>query len=74
MLGAWRKRVGYVPQEVTLFDATIAQNIALTWGEDYDEERVKQVIEMAQLSQVIAGRPEGINERIGERGPGPLRR
>ena len=23
---------------------------------------------MAQLSQVIAGRPEGINERIGERG------
>lgn len=68
VLGAWRKRVGYVPQEVTLFDATIAQNIALTWGEDYDEERVKQVIEMAQLSQVIAGRPEGINERIGERG------
>ena len=68
VLGAWRKRVGYVPQEVTLFDATIAQNIALTWGDDYDEERVKRVIEMAQLSQVIAGRPEGINERIGERG------
>ena len=60
--------IGQQPQEVTLFDATIAQNIALTWGEDYDEERVKQVIEMAQLSQVIAGRPEGINERIGERG------
>ncbi|MDO4790918.1 MAG: ABC transporter ATP-binding protein [Buchananella hordeovulneris] len=68
VLKAWRSRVGYVPQEVALFDATIAQNIALTWGEDIDEERVRWALERAQLSKMVAERPGGINARIGERG------
>ncbi|WP_371152850.1 ATP-binding cassette domain-containing protein [Buchananella felis] len=68
VLQAWRSRVGYVPQEVALFDATIAQNIALTWGEDIDEERVMWALERAQLGKMVAERPGGINARIGERG------
>jgi len=63
----WRVRVGYVPQRVALFDASIAQNIALTWGDDFDEQKVKNALERAQLSELL-GRPEGIHARIGERG------
>ncbi len=63
----WRTRVGYVPQRVALFDASIAQNIALTWGEDFDEEKVIRALQRAQLSELLE-RPEGIHAHIGERG------
>jgi len=66
--GAWRSRVGYVPQEVALFDATIAQNVALTWGADYDSDRVREALVKAQLGDLIAVREGGIESRVGERG------
>jgi len=65
---AWRSRVGYVPQEVALFDSTIAQNVALTWGDDYDPERVRRALEQAQLWDLVAAREGGIEARVGERG------
>ncbi|HEY5231558.1 MAG TPA: ATP-binding cassette domain-containing protein, partial [Galbitalea sp.] len=65
---AWRARVGYVPQEVALFDATIAQNVALTWGNGYDEKRVRRALEQAQLWDLVAAREGGIEARVGERG------
>ncbi|MDF1479158.1 ABC transporter ATP-binding protein [Leifsonia sp. H3M29-4] len=65
---AWRARVGYVPQEVALFDATIAQNVALTWGLDYDPERVRRALEQAQLWDLVAAREGGVDARVGERG------
>jgi ABC-type multidrug transport system fused ATPase/permease subunit len=63
----WRTRVGYVPQRVALFDASIAQNIALTWGEEFDESKVISALERAQLTELL-DRPGGIHERLGERG------
>ena len=66
--GAWRSRVGYVPQDVALFDATIAQNVALTWGEEYDAGRVRRALEQAQLWDFVATRDGGIESRVGERG------
>lgn len=65
---AWRSRVGYVPQEVALFDASIAQNVALTWGDDYDADRVRRSLEQAQIWDLIASREGGIRARVGERG------
>lgn len=66
--GAWRSRVGYVPQEVALFDATIAQNVALTWGDNFDPVRVQRALERAQLWELVATREGGIRARVGERG------
>lgn len=63
----WRTKVGYVPQRVALFDASIAQNVALTWDGEYDEARVIRALERAQLTELL-DRPEGINATIGERG------
>lgn len=68
VLRQWRGRVGYVPQRVALFDGTIAQNVALTWSEEVDRDRVAHALERAQLSSLVASRSGGIDERIGERG------
>ena len=68
VLAAWRSRVGYVPQEVALFDGTIGQNVALDWEDDYDRDRVRTALERAQLWDFVAARPGGVDGRIGERG------
>ena len=68
VLADWRSRVGYVPQDVVLFDGTIGQNVALTWGEEYDRERATRALERAQLTEVVAARDGGLDGRIGERG------
>jgi len=65
---SWRARVGYVPQEVAIFDASIAQNVALTWGTEFDPERVRRALEQAQLWDLVAAREGGIEAQVGERG------
>lgn len=64
----WRARVGYVPQEVSLFDASIAQNVALSWSDDVDRDRVVAALDQAQLLPTIDARFGGIDGGIGERG------
>ncbi len=69
VLVSWRSRVGYVPQEVSLFDAPIAQNVALTWDpEEVDEDRVRIALRQAQLLETVEAREGGIWAPIGERG------
>ena len=68
VLKAWRSQVGYVPQDVTLFDGTVAQNIALSWGDDVDRDRAEQAARRAQLWPVLTQRSEGLDTRVGERG------
>lgn len=69
VLKAWRSRVGYVPQDVSLFDASVARNVALAWDDDgIDEERVRRALDRAQLLDVIESRPDGIHGKVGERG------
>lgn len=68
VIHAWRSRIGYVPQHVTLFDGSIAQNVALTWDDDFDRDQVMAVLEKAQLTSLVESREGGIDERIGERG------
>nr|WP_243751888.1 ABC transporter ATP-binding protein [Leucobacter weissii] len=65
---AWGSRVGYVPQEVSIFDGTVAQNVALTWGDDIDPDRVRSALERAQLLPLVERRPGGIDGAVGERG------
>lgn len=68
LTSAWRARVAYVPQEVSLFDATVAQNVALTWSSDYDEDRVRRALGRAHMLETIDARVGGITGSIGERG------
>lgn len=68
VMAAWRARVGYVPQDVALFDGTVAQNVALSWSNDIDEPRVERALRRAQLWDVVAQREGGIRARVGDRG------
>jgi len=68
VLHSWRSRVGYVPQEVAIFDGSVAQNVALSWGTDIDEERVRTALARAQLLETVESRPGGIRGGVGERG------
>jgi ABC-type multidrug transport system fused ATPase/permease subunit len=65
----WQANIGYVPQEVFMLDATLAENIAFDQKHDQvDTERLNDAIAHAQLEDVVAGLPNGIDTYIGERG------
>lgn len=64
---SWRHLVGYVQQEVFLIDGTLAENIALGYGE-IDRNRVADVAKRASLIDLIDELPQGIDSRVGERG------
>lgn len=68
VLGTWRSRVGYVPQDVALFDGTIGQNVALTWSHEYERDAAAAALERAQLGALVSSREGGMDAAVGERG------
>ncbi len=65
----WQMRIGYVPQEIFLLDDNLVRNIALGVPDDQvDHERLKSAIASAQLEEVIAKMPNGLETQVGERG------
>jgi ABC-type multidrug transport system fused ATPase/permease subunit len=69
MLPAWQASVGFVPQEVFLLDATLKQNIAFGHrDEDIDDEQLAQAVAAAQLGELVASLPLGLDTPVGERG------
>jgi ATP-binding cassette, subfamily B, bacterial PglK len=68
-LRGWRRLIGYVPQEVYLFDDTLRRNIALGRKDsDIDASKLAAAIRMAQLEAFVAALPLGVETVIGERG------
>jgi ABC-type multidrug transport system fused ATPase/permease subunit len=66
---AWRAHLSYVPQQLFLFDATLAENIALgVPSAKIDIDRVKDALRMSHLEDVVAALPEGMATRLGDRG------
>lgn len=64
-LDVWHSILGYVPQDVVLFDGTVSSNIALGIDESHvDVERVWQCLSIANLSKRIGLFPKGIHEPI----------
>ncbi|MBI3318499.1 MAG: ABC transporter ATP-binding protein [Candidatus Omnitrophica bacterium] len=65
-LTAWRKQIGYVSQDVFVFNATIGENIAL-W-EEISLPQVEWAAGVAQLHDFIHSLPEGYRTVVGDRG------
>ncbi|MFC4352558.1 ABC transporter ATP-binding protein [Fodinicurvata halophila] len=66
-LQAWRKMIGYVPQEVGLFTETILANITLQEPE-LTEEMAIEALKAAGAWDFVQSLPNGIHTRVGERG------
>lgn len=64
---SWLQKVGYVPQDVFIFQGTLAENIALGCKE-VDCGRVLQVLEQVSLTKWLQTLPDGIDTPLGEAG------
>lgn len=66
----WQKCIAYVPQDVFLFDDTIAANIALGIKKELiDEAKLKRATRLAQVDEFIDTEfRDGLNTIVGEKG------
>lgn len=65
----WRSKVGYVAQNVFLMDDTLRRNIAFGFDDvNIDEERIKTVLNLARLEELVEQLPKGLDSVVGEHG------
>lgn len=62
----WLAHVGYIPQTIFMLDDTIGANVV--FGHEYDEDRIWEALEEAQLAEFVRGLPDGLDTQMGERG------
>lgn len=66
---AWLNNVAYVPQAVYLIDGSIKDNIALGIPPaEVSDERIGEVLRMAELYDFVSELPAGVDTKVGERG------
>ena len=64
-IGYWRQSIGYIPQEVYLFDGTIADNVV--FNREYNKERLIESLKKARIWEFL-NKKEGIKTIVGDRG------
>lgn len=68
-LRGWQASIGYIPQSLYLIDDTLRRNIAFGLEDaEIDEERVAKAARIAQLEEMLADLPEGLDTVVGDRG------
>ncbi|HET9978176.1 MAG TPA: lipid A export permease/ATP-binding protein MsbA [Burkholderiaceae bacterium] len=65
-IGALRRQFALVSQDVVLFNASIAENVAL--GDAFDPARVRDALRSAHLLEFALGLPQGLDSPIGHNG------
>lgn len=64
---AWRRGIGYVPQELSLFHSSIRNN--LTLGDPaITEEMLQRAIDLAGARDFISALPQGLDTDVGQMG------
>jgi len=62
---SWRKKIGYIPQSIYLFDGTVAENVA--FGSEPDDEKIKIALQKANIWDFLAQK-DGLNTHVGDGG------
>ena len=68
---SWRNQIGYVSQETTIFNCTIAENISLMFGYSQNKDllpQIKKVASKANIDSFIESLPMGYKTIVGEQG------
>ena len=63
----FRSRVGYVPQDVTLFYGSLRDNLTLS-NPQLSDSAIVRAVEIANLTEFVNRHPQGFDMMIGERG------
>jgi ATP-binding cassette, subfamily C, bacterial len=66
-IGAWRNKIGYVPQEMLLFHDSIRRNVTLG-DESISDEEVVEALQAAGAWSFVGALDDGIDTIIGEHG------
>ncbi len=64
---AWRRRIGYVPQDSFLFHESVRANLTL-WDVSIDETRLWAALERAAAADFVRALPHGLDTVVGDRG------
>lgn len=68
-ISTWPGSVSYVPQNVTISNGTIRENVAMGFPlEVASDELVWGALEVAQLVDFVRSLPDGLDTQVGERG------
>jgi ATP-binding cassette subfamily B protein/ATP-binding cassette subfamily C protein len=62
---AWRRKIGYIPKNIYLFDGTVGENVS--FGSVGEKSRIIKVLQMANIWDFLQER-DGIDTRVGEGG------
>ncbi|MEN3612554.1 thiol reductant ABC exporter subunit CydD [Plantactinospora sp. ZYX-F-223] len=68
-LARWRRQLAWVPQRAHLFGSSLAENIRLG-APDAPVAAVRAAVRAADLAELVADLPDGLDTRLGERGHG----
>ena len=65
----WPGAISYVPQNVSIMNGTILENVTLGYPEHLVErDQVERALSVAQLLEFVTELPQGVNTRVGEFG------
>jgi len=66
-LAGWRRRVAFVAQDIVLFRGSMRENIRYA-NPAADAASVRRAVQLANLDELVARLPQGLDTAIGERG------
>jgi ATP-binding cassette subfamily C protein len=64
---AWRRSLGYVPQETLLFHRSILENVTLG-APDVGRDELEESLRAAGAWSFVSSLPDGLDQTVGERG------
>jgi len=63
---SYRKKFGYIPQDIYLFDGTVAENVA--FGGGVVEHKIRSVLKSANILDFFENKELGLDTKVGENG------
>ena len=68
-LNGWQKQIGYIPQQIVILNDSLRNNILFGLdNKDYNDSKLRDIIQKVNLKDYYKQLPNGLNEKISEAG------